>query len=133
MWGPLVSFISFEVWPLFVMMQLTSVYSKRTHFLKPSPKFIFCITLSKICQFRWSKAFSWSRQILAIRNCFEICPVGYFHIRWSGRLALNISSEILVGAPNFASKNIGDKYFKSCPLNFIFDPKIGISPRFCVL
>ena len=29
-------------------------------------------------------------------------------------------------APNFASKNIGDKYPKFCPLNLRFDPKIRI-------
>ena len=50
---------------------------------------------------------------------------GYFHIRRSGGLAPNFASEILVGAPNFASKNINDKYPKFCPLNFRYDPKIG--------
>ena len=39
---------------------------------------------------------------------------GYFHIKRSGGLA-----------PNFASKNINDKYPKFCPLNFRYDPKIG--------
>ena len=42
-----------------------------------------------------------------------------------GGLAPNFASEILVGAPNFASKNINDKYPKFCPLNFRYDPKIG--------
>ena len=37
-------------------------------------------------------------------------PGGYFHIRWSESLAPKFVSEILVGAPNFASKNLGDKY-----------------------
>ena len=37
----------------------------------------------------------------------------------------NFASEILVGAPNFASKNINDKYPKFCSLNFRYDPKIG--------
>ena len=46
-----------------------------------------------------------------------------------GGLAPKFASEILVGAPNFASKNIGDKYPKFCPLNFRFDPKIGIFPQ----
>ena len=68
--APLVNFIGFEVWPLFVTMQLASVYSKCTHFPRPFPKFIFCITLSNNCQFRRSKAFSWSRLIIAIGNCF---------------------------------------------------------------
>ena len=36
------------------------------------------------------------------------------------------ASEIHVRAPNFAFKNIGDKYPKFCPLNFRYDPKIGI-------
>ena len=40
--------------------------------------------------------------------------------RWC--LAPKFASEILVGAPNFASKNIGDKYPKFCLLNFRFDP-----------
>ena len=40
-------------------------------------------------------------------------------------LGPNFASEILVGAPNFASKNINDKYPKFCPLNFRYDPKIG--------
>ena len=48
-----------------------------------------------------------------------------------GGLAPKFASEILVGAPNFASKNIGDKCPKFCPTNFRFDPKIGIfSPIF---
>ena len=57
------------------------------------------------------------------------CSRGYFHIRRSGGLAPKFVSEILVGAPNSASKNIGDKYSKFCPLNFRFDPKIGIFPQ----
>ena len=43
-----------------------------------------------------------------------------------GGLAPKFASEILVVAPNFASKNISDKYPKFCPLNFKYDPKIGI-------
>ena len=39
-------------------------------------------------------------------------------------LVPKFESEILVGAPNFASKNISDKYPKFCPLNFRYDPKI---------
>ena len=49
-----------------------------------------------------------------------------------GGLAPKFASEILVGAPNifnFASKNIGDKNPKFCPLNFRYDPKIGIFPQ----
>ena len=42
-----------------------------------------------------------------------------------GGLAPNFASEILVGAPNFVSNNINDKYPKFCPLNFRYDPKIG--------
>ena len=64
-------------------------------------------------------------------GCF--CSRGYFHIRRSEGLAPKFASEIVVGAPTCASKNIGDKYPKFCPLNFRFDPKIGISPNFCVL
>ena len=41
-----------------------------------------------------------------------------------GGMAPNFASEILVGAPNFASNNINDKYPKCCPLNFRYDPKI---------
>ena len=37
----------------------------------------------------------------------------------------NSASEILVGAPKFASKNISDKYPKFCPLNFRYGLKIG--------
>ena len=48
-------------------------------------------------------------------------------------LVPKFESEILVGAPNFASKNISDKYPKFCPLNFRYDPKIGIFHNFCVL
>ena len=62
----------------------------------------------------------------------------YFYIRRSGRgeagrggLSPTFASEILVGAPNFASKNIGDKYCEFCPLKFRYDAKIGIfSPIF---
>ena len=59
---------------------------------------------------------------------FTQIPGGYFHIRRSGGLAPKFASEILVGAPNFASKSIGDKYPKFFSLNFRFDPKIGIFP-----
>ena len=45
-------------------------------------------------------------------------------------LPTKFASEILVGAQNFAFKNIGDKYSKFCPLNFRYDPKIGIFPIF---
>ena len=44
-------------------------------------------------------------------------------------MAPKFASEILVEAPNFASKNLGEKYPKFCPLNFRFDPKIGIFPQ----
>ena len=51
-----------------------------------------------------------------------------------GGLAPSFASEILVGAPNFASKNINDKYPKFCPLNFRYDPKIGtFSQLLCLL
>ena len=39
-----------------------------------------------------------------------------------GGLAPKVASEIFVGAPNFASKNIGHEYPEFCPLNFRFDP-----------
>ena len=48
----------------------------------------------------------------------------------SGGLAPKLASEILVGAPNFASKNVSDKYPKFCPLNFRYDPKIGTFSQF---
>ena len=48
-------------------------------------------------------------------------------------LAPKFASEILVRAPNFASKNMSDKYPKFCSLNFIYDPKIGTFSNFCVL
>ena len=48
---------------------------------------------------------------------------GYFHIRRSGDLGPNFASEIRVRAPNFASKNIGDKYLKLPTLNFRYNPK----------
>ena len=41
-------------------------------------------------------------------------------------MAPKFASEVLVGTPNFASKNIGDRYPKFCPLNLRFDPKIRI-------
>ena len=43
-----------------------------------------------------------------------------------GGLAPKFASKIFVGAPNFASKNIGDNYPKICPPNLRFDPKIRI-------
>ena len=49
-----------------------------------------------------------------------------------GGLAPNFASEILAGAPNFASKKINDKYPKFCPLDFRYDPKLGLFPNFCV-
>ena len=53
-------------------------------------------------------------------------PGGYFHIRRSGGLTQKFACKIYVGTPNFAFKNISDKYPKFCPLNFRYDPKIGI-------
>ena len=50
-------------------------------------------------------------------------------MRRSGDLAPKFASEILAGAPNSASKNIGDKYPKFYPLNFKYDPEIGILPQ----
>ena len=54
------------------------------------------------------------------------CPQGvvlpYLEV---GGLAPNFASEILVGAPSFASKNINDKYPRFCSLNLRYDPKIG--------
>ena len=44
-------------------------------------------------------------------------------------MAPKFASKILVGAPNFASKVLGEKYPEFCPLNFRFDPKIGIFPQ----
>ena len=43
-----------------------------------------------------------------------------------GALVPKFASEIHVRDPNFASKNIGDKCPKFCPLNFRYDPKIRI-------
>ena len=42
-----------------------------------------------------------------------------------GGLAPKFASEILVGAPNFASRNVGDRCPVFCSLNFRYDPKIG--------
>ena len=52
-------------------------------------------------------------------------PGGTSILGGRGGLAPKFGSEILVGALNFASKNISDKYAKFCPLNFRYDPKIG--------
>ena len=69
--------------------------------------------------------FSFNLAILEIFKCVLcIIPGGDFHIRRSGGSAPNFASEILVGAPNFVSKNINDKYPKFYPLNFRYDPKI---------
>ena len=43
-----------------------------------------------------------------------------------GGLATKFASEIRVRAPDFATKNIGEKYPKLCPLNFRYDPKICV-------
>ena len=55
-------------------------------------------------------------------------PRGDFHIRWlgGGGLATKFASEIRVIAPNFATKNIDEKYPTLCPLNFRYDPKICV-------
>ena len=63
--------------------------------------------------------------LLKVNYMLHLSPRGYFHIRRSGGLGPDFASKILVGAPNFASKNINDKYPKFCPLNFRYDPKIG--------
>ena len=60
-------------------------------------------------------------------------PGGTSILGVGGGLATKFASEILVGAPNFTSKNIGDKYPKFCPLNFRYDPKIGIFPQLLCL
>ena len=44
---------------------------------------------------------------------------------WGG-LAPKFASEIRVRSPEFASKDIGDKYPKFCPFNFRYDPKICV-------
>ena len=45
-----------------------------------------------------------------------------------GDLATKFAPEIPVRAraPNFATKHIGEKYPKLCPLNFRYDPKICV-------
>ena len=53
-------------------------------------------------------------------------PRGDFYIRWLGGLATKFASEIRVRAPNFATKNIGEKYPTLCPLNFRYDPKMCV-------
>ena len=56
-------------------------------------------------------------------------PRGDFHIRWlGGGLATKFAPEIRVRAraPNFATKHMGEKYPKLCPLNFRYDPKICV-------
>ena len=65
----------------------------------------------------------------------EIVPQGgYFHIRRSEGLASKFVFEIPVGAPNFASKNIGDKYPTFCPLNITPNaPKIVILSQLLLL
>ena len=50
-------------------------------------------------------------------------PGGISILGGRGRLVPKFASEIRVGAPNFASKNIGDKYPKFCPLNFRYNSK----------
>ena len=72
--------------------------------------------------------------------CFSLkyngfVPGGYFYIRrlGEGGLASKSASEILVGAPNFASKNISDKIPQILPLNFRYDPKIGTFPQLLCL
>ena len=55
---------------------------------------------------------------------------GYFHIRRSEGLASKFTSEIRVGASNFPSKNIDDKYPKFCPLNFRYNPN---APKIVIL
>ena len=55
-----------------------------------------------------------------------LSPGGYFHIRRSAGLALKFASEFRVEVPHFASKNVGNKYPKFCPLNFRHDRKIRI-------
>ena len=52
-----------------------------------------------------------------------------YHIRRLGGLAPKFASEILVGAPKFASKIINDNYPKFYPLNFRYDPRMGTFPK----
>ena len=81
------------------------------------------LTLLDICILTFVMVPSYFKTLYPI----DVRPRGYFHIRRSaggGGLASKFASEILVGAPNFASKNMSDKYPKFCPLNFRYDPKI---------
>ena len=66
-----------------------------------------------------------------LRNNMETKLLIYIHLMPIGGtfisggqegLAAKFASEIRVRAPNFASKNIGDKYPKFCPLNFRYNP-----------
>ena len=67
-------------------------------------------------------------EITAQKVCQKSCKAQGDTSILGGRRGLSpqFASEILVGAPNFASKNISDKYPKFCPLNFRYNPKIGI-------
>ena len=71
------------------------------------------------------KMFVFELFIITDETTFILAQGGTSILGGRGRLAPNFVSEILVGAPNFASKNINDKYPKFCPLNFRYDPKIG--------
>ena len=80
--------------------------------------------------------FPYSAMFVGVMACGKtefLLPGGYFHIRRAGGLAPNFVSEILVGAPNFASNNINDKYPKFCPLNFRYDPKTGTFSQLLLL
>ena len=75
-----------------------------THFAPPYPKLFLCQVFS---------------QMLLTAHPSVIRPNA------GGTSILYFASEILVGAPIFASKNINDKTPKFCPLNFRYDSKIG--------
>ena len=87
-------------------------------------------TCSKLSQIHKVRLRHLSQQVLLLAwcSCMHIAPEGvlpYKEVGGAGGLAPNFASETHVGAPNFASKNIGnhDRYPKFCPLNFRYNPK----------
>ena len=86
----------------------------------------------KVTKLRQSYAASIQKEMIGSRNCqgrSEAPKGGTSILGGQGGLAPKFASKILVGAPNFASKILGEKYPEFCPLNFRFDPKIGIFPQ----
>ena len=93
---------------------------------KEKINYCFNFNCARVCEKLFIyRNFSDTKVIILYSKIGPLClaPEGVLSYKDVGSLAPKFASEIHVGAPNFASKNIDDKYPKLCSLNFRYNPK----------